>query len=150
MTSRPPVVARVKRSNRKVIVRRRARARDALLAVLAHELRTPLSAIITSLEVLRRQGANGPAAGRTREIAERQARHMGRLIEELLDVSRIDRGKVQLCKKRLDLVALAVDAVESVSALIEDRNHQLELVLPPQPLYLDADPMRWNKSSSIC
>ena len=119
-----------------------ARAKDQLLAVLAHELRTPLSAILNSLEVLRRCGTDDPRAERTRGIVERQARHMGRLIDDLLDVSRIDRGKVQLCKKRLHLVAAVIDAVDSVGSLIEERRHHLEVLLPPEPLYLDADPMR--------
>jgi signal transduction histidine kinase len=120
----------------------RAEAKEQFLAILAHELRTPLTAILASLEVLRRRSADGPTAERTRGIVERQARNMGRLIDDLLDVSRIDRGKVQLCKRPLDLVPAVVEAVESVSSLIEERHHHLEVVLPPEPLYVDADPMR--------
>jgi signal transduction histidine kinase len=123
-------------------LRRQAQARDQFLAVLAHELRTPLAAILNGLEVLRRCGSGGPIPERTRGVLERQARHMGRLINDLLDVSRIERGKVQLCKKRLDLVPTVVDAVEIVSPLIEERRHHLEVVLPPAPVYLNADPTR--------
>jgi signal transduction histidine kinase len=119
-----------------------ARAKDQFLAVLAHELRTPLAAILASLEVLRRCGGGDATAERARGMVERQARHMGRLIDELLDLSRIDRGKVELCKKRLELLSVVVDAIESVRPLIEARRHDLEVVLPPQPLYLDADPLR--------
>lgn len=120
----------------------RGRAKDQFLAVLAHELRTPLSAILSSLEVLRRCDADGPTVERTRNIALRQARYMGRLIDDLLDVACMDCGKIQLCKERLPLVAAVIDAVDSVSSLIEQRGHHLEVVLPPEPLYVHADPTR--------
>jgi len=142
MLHEAPAIARDSRAFARSILRARAQAKDQLLAVLAHELRTPLSAILSSLEVLRRRGADDPIAERTADIVERQARHMGRLIDDLLNVSRIDRGKVQLRKKRLNLVPAVVGAVESVGSLIEERRHELEVVLPPEPLYLYADPMR--------
>src|SRR5439155_11950509 len=75
-------------------------------------------------------------------MAERQAQHMGQLIDEMLDVARIDRDKVVLCKKRLDLVPVIADAVERVRPLIDERCHDLDVMLPPQPLYLDADRLR--------
>jgi len=139
----PKVLAidRGKPVNHENTLRARPQAKDHL-AVLAHELRTPLSAMLTSLEVWRRCGTDGLTAQRTRGVIERQARHMGRLIDELLDVCRIDRGKVQLCKERLHLAAAVVDAVDSVSALIEERGHNLEVALPPEALYVHADPTR--------
>jgi signal transduction histidine kinase len=124
------------------MVRTRSRAPDPFLALLAHELRTPLTAILTSLQILQRHRSDGPVAERTRAIVERQARHIGRLVDDLLDVFRVEQGKIQLRKQRLHLAAAVIDAVESVSSLIEKQHHSLEVVLPPEPLYLEADPMR--------
>jgi signal transduction histidine kinase len=142
MLSEAPTIAPHEQLNPKDILRARSRAKDQFLAILAHELRTPLSVILASLEVLRRRGADGPTAERTRDILERQAQHMLRLIDDLLDVYRIDRGKVQLCTTRFDLVPVVVAVVENVNPLMEQRRHYLDVVLPPEPLYLDADPMR--------
>jgi signal transduction histidine kinase len=134
--------ARAMQGKPKETVSARGQTRDPFSAVLAHELRTPLSAILASLEVLRREGAGGPIAERARAIAERQARLMERLIDDRLDASRIELGKVELCTKRLDLAAVMHNAVESVKALMEERGHHLEVVLPSQPLWVEADPMR--------
>jgi signal transduction histidine kinase len=110
--------------------------------VLAHELRTPLSAIFNSLEVMRQRQSDHAGAEWAQSLLERQARHMERLIGELLDASRIERGKIMLYKQTMDLIPAVVDAVETVSALIEERGHELDVILPPEAIYVEADPTR--------
>jgi signal transduction histidine kinase len=122
--------------------RAQARVKDQVLAVVAHELRTPLAAMLTSLEVLRRSGCPNATAEQARGRVERQARHMSRLIEELLDVSRMDRGKIELSRTRVDLVPIVIDAIESVRPLLQERHHEVEVTLPPQSLWLDGDRLR--------
>jgi signal transduction histidine kinase len=122
--------------------RRQDQNREQSLAVLAHELRTPLAAIINSLEILRHSQGGDSRAEPLWGIVQRQAQHMARLIGELLDACRIDRGKTVLCKAKLDLVSAVSDAVEAVRPLIEERRHRLQIVLPPEPVYLEADRMR--------
>jgi signal transduction histidine kinase len=125
-------------------LRHQARAKDRFLAVLAHELRTPLAAVLSGLEVLRRH-PGGSAAARARELAARQARTMGQLIGDLLDASRTARGKVRLERARVDLAAVVVGAAEAVAPLVEERRHHLEVVVPPGPLYLEGDALRLHE-----
>jgi signal transduction histidine kinase len=115
--------------------------KDEFLAVLAHELRNPLAPIRTSLEILRRV-PEGPAAQRARDIAERQLRQMVRLVDDLLDVSRISRGKIVLQKERVPLAAVIDSAVETSRPLIEARGHHLHVVPADRDLVLDVDPAR--------
>jgi signal transduction histidine kinase len=123
-------------------LRRQARAKDQFLAVLAHELRTPLATIRNGLEVLRLDSPGSPNAERMRTLVDNQARHMGRLVGDLLDASRINQEKVLLCKKKVDLIAAVTEGVETVRPLIQERRHELTVSLPPGPLELDADPTR--------
>jgi signal transduction histidine kinase len=136
------VITRDQPVNSAASLRARTRVKDPFVVLVAHELRTPLTAILTGLEVLQRHRSDGPIAERTRGIIERQARHMRRLVDDLLDVCRLDQGKTQLCKQRLLVAATIVDAVESAGSLIDERDHTLEVVLPPEPVYVEADPMR--------
>ncbi|MFC0679216.1 PAS domain S-box protein [Lysobacter korlensis] len=117
------------------------RRKDEFLATLAHELRNPLSPVRTGLQVLNL--TDDPETGRrTRQMMERQLGHMVRLIDDLLDVSRITRGKVALRRERITLQQAVNAAVESARPMIEAANHRLQVELPDQPLWIDADPTR--------
>ncbi len=120
---------------------RAAAQRDEFLAVLAHELRNPLAPIRTSLEVLRR-APEGPRAERARQVAERQVQAMVRLIDDLLDVSRISRGKIALQREPVSLAQVVEAAVETSQPLIESRGHRLAVEGVDPAIVLDADPAR--------
>lgn len=122
---------------------RQADARkDEFLATLAHELRNPLAPIRTGLQILQATGElKGPAA-HSRDMMERQVTHMVRLIDDLMDVSRITRGKVQLMRERLDFRQVLENALETSRPLIEAARHEFVISLPAEPLPLDGDPTR--------
>jgi PAS domain S-box-containing protein len=115
--------------------------KDEFLATLAHELRNPLAPLRYSLEILRMEGGS-PAVARVHEMMERQINHMDRLVDDLLDVSRITRGKIELRRSRVDLATVVRTALETSKPLIELADHQLTMSLPREPLVLDADPIR--------
>ena len=117
------------------------RAKDQFLALLAHELRNPLAPILTSAVVIRRIGA-APAIERAANIVERQARHLGRLLDDLLDVSRITRGMIDLRCETVALAAAVTDALEAARPLIDEAGHAVSLSLPSNPVYVEADPTR--------
>ncbi len=118
------------------------RRKDEFLAMLAHELRNPLAPVRNALHVLRASGGAGPAAEGVREMMERQVGHMVRLVDDLLEVSRITRGKIELRKERVELAAVVRSAVETSRPLIEAARHGLTVSLPPGPVPLEADPVR--------
>jgi CheY-like chemotaxis protein/two-component sensor histidine kinase len=107
-----------------------SRAKDEFLAVLGHELRNPLSPMVTALELMRLR-APGELA-RERAVLERQVDHMTRLVEDLLDVSRIARGKVQLRREPIDLGDVVARAVEIAAPLLEERRHRLAVDVAPR------------------
>ncbi len=115
------------------------RRKDEFLAVLAHELRNPLAPILNATHYLRLKAPPEPALQNAREIIDRQVRHLVRLVDDLLDVSRISSGKISLRKERVSLALIVTNAVESSRPLIESGNHQLTVTLPSEPVYLDAD-----------
>jgi PAS domain S-box-containing protein len=116
--------------------------KDDFLATLAHELRNPLAPIRNSLAILRVSGGTDPTAQRVQEMMQRQVNHMVRLVDDLLEVSRITRGNVELRREWVDLAAIINGAVETSKPLIERAGHRLTLYLPAQPVMLDADPVR--------
>jgi len=116
--------------------------KDEFLAMLAHELRNPLAPISNSLHILRMSGDLSPADQRVREIMERQVGHMVRLVDDLLEVSRITRGKVEMRKESVSLAAILENAVETSRPLIEAAGHQLAIGISPEPMTLEADPVR--------
>ena len=118
------------------------RRKDAFLATLAHELRNPLAPIRNGLYLLRQVRENAAEFDDTRRMMETQLRHMVRLLDDLLDISRIARNKIQLRKERVELAWVVNDAVEATRPLIDERGHQLSVELPPEPVCLDADPVR--------
>lgn len=116
--------------------------KDVFLATLAHELRNPLTPIRNAMHVIRLAGDNRAAVAQTRGMAERQLSQLVRLVDDLLDVSRISRSKIELRKERVELQALVRQAVETSSALVDHYGHRLELSMPAPPLYVFADPAR--------
>jgi PAS domain S-box-containing protein len=121
------------------------RRKDEFLATLAHELRNPLAPIRNGLQIMRLAGADSPAVEETRTLMERQVRHMVRLIDDLLDVSRITRGKVELRKERVELANVVRNAVETSGPLIDASRHELAMTLPARPIYVDADVTRLSQ-----
>jgi signal transduction histidine kinase len=117
------------------------RRKDEFLATLAHELRNPLAPIRNALQILR-LSSDPRVLEQARIMMERQMGQMVRLIDDLLDVSRITRGKVQLRKERVVLAAVVQNAVEACRPLIGSCGQELIVTLPPEPIFLDADPTR--------
>jgi PAS domain S-box-containing protein len=118
------------------------RKKDDFIALLAHELRNPLAPIRNGLNVLRLAGADGEAIRETREIMERQIAHMVRLIDDLLDVSRINRNKMELRLSRVTLTEAVGAALETARPSIDAGGHELSVSIPEVPIYLEADLMR--------
>jgi PAS domain S-box-containing protein len=118
------------------------RRKDEFLAVLAHELRNPLAPIRYAVAMARKQGRAEAERLQAQAIIERQVEHMGRLLDDLLDVSRITRGTLILRPSPVDLAALVAAAQESARPLIEARSHALVVSLPREPIRLVADPVR--------
>lgn len=119
-----------------------ARRKDEFLAMLAHELRNPLNAISAANTLLDRSGPADANSVRLRGIISRQTRHLARMIDDLLEVSRITRGKIQLRKQPTDLVAIVKQAIQSSHTLIEARKQHVSLSLPSEPMTVDGDDLR--------
>jgi CheY-like chemotaxis protein/two-component sensor histidine kinase len=115
---------------------------DEFIAVLAHELRNPLAPICTAVDLLRIKGSPDPDVAAAHDVIERQVQQMTRLMDDLLDVSRITRGKIALHKERSHLAPIVANAVDSSRPLIDQKNQRLTVVLPPEPLPIEADPVR--------
>lgn len=118
------------------------RRKDEFLATLAHELRNPLAPIRSGLEVMKLAGGDARAVELSRSIMERQLEPMVRLIDDLMDVSRITRGKVELRRQHVTMAAVVNNAVEACRPLIDQLGHQLSVTQPSSPILVDADPTR--------
>jgi signal transduction histidine kinase len=123
-------------------LREASQAKDDFLAVLGHELRNPLAPLRSALEVQRARGWPDAVAQRMGEIMDRQLRHMVRLVDDLLDVSRITRGRVELRKETVDLADVVGRAVEAARPLLDERGHRLDLELDREPLPVHGDSTR--------
>ncbi|HZL20011.1 MAG TPA: ATP-binding protein [Polyangia bacterium] len=117
-----------------------SRAKDEFLAMLGHELRNPLAPIVTALHLMRLRGDDRTL--KERAVIERQVSHLTRLVDDLLDVSRITRGKIELKTKTIELSEAVARAIEMASPIVEQRQHRLTLNVPPHGLALRADPVR--------
>jgi PAS domain S-box-containing protein len=115
------------------------RRKDEFLAMLAHELRNPLAPLRNALQIMKMSEAAGPLVESARQMMERQVQQLVRLVDDLLDVSRITRGKIQLRKEPVELATVVAHAVETSRALLEARKHEVTVSLPPEPLWLEAD-----------
>ena len=118
------------------------RRKDEFLATLAHELRNPLAPVKNALELLKIAGRNEQVVGEAREIMERQVEQLSRLVDDLLDVSRITRDQIELRNERIELATVLKSAVETSRPLIDSARHELILDLPAQPIFLHVDPVR--------
>jgi PAS domain S-box-containing protein len=121
-------------------LREASRAKDDFLALLGHELRNPLAPIVTALQILKLR--NDPRDAKTLQIVERQVQHLIRLVNDLLDVSRITRGQIVIRRKRVRLRDMVTRGVEMAMPLVEQRGHHLEIRLPGPDLSLDGDEER--------
>jgi PAS domain S-box-containing protein len=118
------------------------RRKDEFLATLAHELRNPLAPLKNSLELIKRARGNADRIDQARSTMERQIAQMVRLIDDLLDVSRITRDKLELKTQRVELASIAHDATEAYRPDYQRAGHELYVALPAEPIYLRADPVR--------
>ncbi|HVV48168.1 MAG TPA: ATP-binding protein [Polyangia bacterium] len=112
-----------------------SRSKDEFLAMLGHELRNPLSPILTALQVMRMRGAEG----REQAMIERQVGHLVRLVDDLLDISRITRGKIELRKARTEMAQVVLQGLEIASPLLEHRRQEIDLDVEPQGLEVEVD-----------
>jgi PAS domain S-box-containing protein len=115
--------------------------KDEFLAMLSHELRNPLAAIANAVQILLRPEA-ADLLDWCREVMDRQVKHLTRLVDDLLDVSRITKGKIQLRLERIELAKLLRSAAETVRPLIEERKHHLDISVGPDRIVLEADSTR--------
>ncbi|HSJ98342.1 MAG TPA: ATP-binding protein, partial [Myxococcota bacterium] len=121
------------------------RRKDEFLATLAHELRNPLAPIRNSLHIFRMAGIQDPSVERLADMMERQVQHMVRMVDDLLEVSRISRGKIELRRERVELAAVLRSAVDTSMPLIEGSRHRLSVRMPDEAVLLDADPVRLSQ-----
>jgi PAS domain S-box-containing protein len=124
------------------------RRKDEFLATLAHELRNPLAPIRNAAKVLDSANIDESQRQWGRDVIARQVQRMALLLDDLLDVSRITRNRLELRKSRVDMTAVVGSAVETARPLIDARGHTLEIVLPPDRIELDADPLRLSQALS--
>lgn len=118
------------------------RRKDEFLATLAHELRNPLAPIRNSLQILKIPRIDAAIVQQTRAMMERQVHQLVRLVDDLLDVSRVMRAKIELRKEPVELAAVIARAVETAQPLIELQGHRLDLALPQEPLVVEGDTVR--------
>ncbi|MCX4173128.1 MULTISPECIES: PAS domain S-box protein [Paraburkholderia] len=121
------------------------RRKDEFLATLAHELRNPLAPMRNVLEILRLKEFADPQLSWSRDVFDRQLQHMTHLVDDLLEVSRITQGKLELRKQRLELARAMQSAMEAARPTVQASAHHLSVTLPREPLYLDADPTRLSQ-----
>ncbi len=113
-----------------------------VLAIVAHELRSPLGSVLNAVELMRQAERSEPRFETWLDMVARQARHMSRLVDDLLDVTRISRDGFKLCKERVDFREPIDAAVEATSTFIQVRGHKLEVARPAHPIWIDGDATR--------
>jgi CheY-like chemotaxis protein/two-component sensor histidine kinase len=116
--------------------------KDEFLATLAHELRNPLAPLANALQILKREGGTGHLMQQTTSMMERQLTHMVRLVDDLLDLSRITHNRLDLRKGHVELAAVINQAVDASRPLAESAGHDLKVAGSPGPIYVDADAVR--------
>jgi signal transduction histidine kinase len=116
--------------------------RASFLATLAHELRNPLAPLLSALELLKQSGADTGRAQLARDTMDRQLGQMVRLVDDLLDVNRVMHNRLELRPVDIDIALVIHQAVEMSQPLIDRAGHHLRVVLPAEPLFLHADPVR--------
>ncbi len=121
------------------------RRKDEFLAMLAHELRNPLAPVSNALHIMRSQPLKPETQKEVLDMATHQVNHIVRLLDDLLDISRITHGKILMQKERIDLCGVARNAIDSVEHIIHERGHTLEVHLPPCPLWVTGDDTRLSQ-----
>lgn len=127
-------------------LREAARRKDEFLAMLAHELRNPLGPILSAADRLGKGGVPAETVADCAEVIARQVRQLARMVDDLLDVSRLTRGKIDLRREPVELHDVVQGAVETCRHHLDGRSHRLLTSLPPRPLLLDADPARLQQA----
>ena len=122
------------------------RRKDEFLAMLAHELRNPLAPISTANELLARTVASQGPPHAAVEIVRRQITHLTRMVDDLLDVSRVTQGRIQLQKQPIEVSSIVAQALEGVEPLLREKEHRAEFAAHPEPLYVDGDSARLVQS----
>jgi PAS domain S-box-containing protein len=147
-TGEPAQIATVTRDIRaqkatEAALREANRRKDEFLAVMGHELRNPMAPIRHAVDVLRLlEGTDDPRFTQSLDILDRQTRHLSRLLDDLLDVARIVRGRLRLERRPVELRGVVAQSVEAVQPLIRAHRHHLDVALPPPDLFVDGDPVR--------
>ena len=126
------------------------RRKNEFLAMLAHELRNPLAPIRNAVQVLRLIGLKEPTLCQARDMIDRQVTHMARLIDDLLDMSRLSLGKILLRKEPVDLVQPVRAAVDDYRSSARGNGLKLHAVVPDDSVVTLGDPVRWRRSSAMC
>ena len=121
------------------------RSKEQFMALLSHELRSPLSPIVNALNILRQMKTNDPIIEQAANIIDRQVGVMVRLVDDLLDISRITKGKLRLSKEQVELRVIGNHAAESVRPLMNARKHEFSVSLPTKPIWVAADPARMEQ-----
>ncbi|TLY76552.1 MAG: response regulator [Gammaproteobacteria bacterium] len=122
------------------------RHKDEFLAMLAHELRNPLAPMLNAVQLMRMKPATDQQLSWSRDVIERQLAHLTRLVDDLLDVARITRGRINLSREPIELGTLVARAVEIVQPLIQERGHQFTTEIPDGTLRVNADPLRLTQA----
>lgn len=123
-------------------IREADRLKDEFLATLSHELRNPLAPLRTGLQFLRLHERGDPTTTRVHEMMERQVNHLVRLVDDLLEMSRISRGTLELRKERIEVATIVRNAIETSDHLIKEHRHQLSVFLPVESIWIDGDAIR--------
>ncbi|HET6629325.1 MAG TPA: ATP-binding protein [Woeseiaceae bacterium] len=133
------------RKNAEISLRLADKHKDEFLATLAHELRNPLAPMVNALGLMRSPNATGATATQAQEIVQRQLSHMIRLVDDLLDVSRISRGKLTIRREPIELATVLENAVDTVRPLLEREQQSLSIDVPDRPIFMQADPVRLSQ-----
>ena len=124
------------------------RRKDEFIAMLSHELRNPLAPLSNGLEILRMRDQRAVDVNRTHDMMERQLGYLVRLVDDLLEMSRINQGTLELRRERVTLASVVTAAVETSQPLIREAGHHLDVVMPQVPIWLDGDPVRLGQIAS--
>ena len=130
------------RARAEASLRQADQRKDEFLATLGHELRNPLAPLLTGLQLLKATGTDGPHVEKVMAVMERQVDHLVRLVDDLLEVSRITRGLVEIHREEIDLNALVLSAIETTRPLLDAAAHELRVSVPTESLTVVGDPVR--------
>jgi signal transduction histidine kinase len=136
----------VERKRAEAALKAADRHKDEFLAVLAHELRNPLAPIRNAVEIMRRSSLSDQRLMWSRDVIERQVKHLSRLVDDLLDVSRITRGNINLTRERVSVSAIINRAIETIHPLIAEHRHELTVEIPDERLEVDGDVTRLTQA----